>query len=228
MTASIIHPYQTDLFNTIPRLPSSERVFHKREGNNFLDHGLADLFSKHNVFDVFTVVLLHRHNTLKQGEAMVDANGTSSAWTLGNVDSNTTKYGGTVQPTTWMVLGSQLMPYEFAFSPTQDSGTLEGILSSPANIAFLEDFVAYVGTHELGGVFGVALAQGKGVHTMEISEGEVNITFKTPAGISYVGSDYVPAAWEYSREGSDGGIIKRMCFKNCNKASDGTHSADHD
>ena len=228
MTASIFRPYQFDLFNTLPRLPSSERVFHKRQGNNFLDQGLADLFSKHNVFDVFTVVLLHRHNTLNLGEAMVDANGTSSAWTLGNVDSNTTKYGGTIQPTTFVVLGSQLMPYEFAFSPTQDSSTPADILSSPANLDFLEDFVAYVGAHDLGDVFGVALAQSKGVQTMEISEGEANITFKTPAGIAYVGSDYVPAAWEYSREGSNGGIIKRMCFKNCNKGSDGSHSADHD
>lgn len=146
MAAAVLLPYSVDAFNGIPDLASAEKAFQDREGDDYIQTGFTDVFLKHNAANKFKLVLLHRHGSLNQGQALVATNGTSVPWNLNHIFESgreAKKWDGAVFPTAWLVRNGRLMPYEFAFDPARPVGGTRGRLC-PSDLAFVQDFLHLV------------------------------------------------------------------------------------
>ncbi|ODM24097.1 hypothetical protein SI65_01687 [Aspergillus cristatus] len=75
-------PYAVDTFNKFSSPSNANTQFLKEDGQVLLETLLREFFTRHQMTQTFGLSLLHRHFGLKEHEALVDANSTSTPWDL--------------------------------------------------------------------------------------------------------------------------------------------------
>lgn len=212
-------PYTVDAFNKLPGLGDANAQFIREDGQAVLETSLRELFTRRQICQTFGIALLHRHFDLNEHEILVDANGTSTPWDLRGTSvspSGFGKYGGTIRPNSWMVANGHLVPYEFHFD------------RSPATVApelsadFVEELTAILEANNLSNVLGLRLLRDAARCQVEVTEGNVNVTFPlgNEAQPDIVDSDsYLQAAWQFPSTGSGKPQARDWCVTLCLKIS---------
>jgi hypothetical protein len=219
---ALVIPYSSEIFNGLPSLEEASTAFEKCNGNAAV-LSLLDLIEQHRMSNKFGVVLLHRHFDLQRNEALVDVNGTSTAWKIDESSGATCfdKYGGQILPYSWAVRDGQLTPYEFTFCNTQSQRrNRPGLAVYDDDNRFVEEFIRLVESQGLSGVFALSRASKSPNKVLEVTEGGANVTFEVSEGKeSAAGGNFIPAAWGYySRPSSGkraGPHVTRGCFHRC-------------
>jgi hypothetical protein len=222
----VLRPYDVQAFNQLPGLGDSNDRLVASNGTHILANEVRDLFSQHpDMAKRFGVILLHRHFELKEQEALVDVNGSSTAWTLpaqspaSEASSVFEKYGGYIRPRSWLISGGKLIPYEFFFdNPTLEGKQRFGTGGPKFDPIFVSSFASILSAHGLDRVLGLYLLAGAEENLVEVTEGFANVTF-TNTGDPTIGPSLVSTTWFYATEdtnavdnGSSPPIVQYKCW----------------
>jgi len=203
----LVQAYSIDRYNQLPGLGDAHSAFQERGGQKLLLDTFHKLFLRHGVTDLVGPALAHRHFRLSEDELLVDVNGTSTIWKLPSealplVGNSYRKHGGLIRPSSWMVQGESLVPYEFFFGKARDGEN--GDVLRRLSPTFLGEFVRMVKDHNLGGVLGLNVVQGIENCRLEFTEGRSNIT--TPVSedeLRQLGSDCLMVGYKYGRRAGE-------------------------
>jgi hypothetical protein len=144
---AVAGPYSVDAFNKINSLGTSHTTFEERGGPALVGSAFRDLLVQHGLTHLVGICLVHRHFPLGEEQILVDANGTSTAWTLSKEQRQQQppegfghsyeKHKGLIKPMCWTVDDAGFFrPYEFYFEPyatTAPDQTLHGVFSRHAD-----------------------------------------------------------------------------------------------
>ncbi|KAF3407321.1 hypothetical protein DPV78_000070 [Talaromyces pinophilus] len=233
----ILRPYDVLSFNRIPSLGESNSSFLRNDGPSILAGELKNVFVRYpHMAKSFGIILLHRHFSLERDQALVDTNGSSTAWDLSSgevsAEGSFAKYGGLVRPCSWFVEDGRLVPYEFRF----DHGGLQGKNGLRAgNVAakfdpgFVAEFASTLEKYNLTSVLGLYSSKPDDPPTIEVTEGRTNITFPD-CSVDFGENKVVQTTWSYKIIGdSEDGTMAPVdgCLEGrgrCLSAGDGTHT----
>lgn len=222
----ILNPYDVQTFNLLPCLQDSNDRLVANNGMEVLATALRDLFAEYpSMAKTFGVILLHRHFELKEREALVDVNGSSTAWMLPSPvtssDSSSVfeKYGGFIRPRSWLVSGGKLIPYEFFFDNSVDKGKRRFGTDDPHfDLTFVKKFASILSAHGLDRVLGLYLLSESGENLVEVTEGNANVTFPNNSD-PRIASSLISTTWFYGIEepndvgdGSKPPIVQWACW----------------
>lgn len=111
--AEVLQPYNTDVFNTLPDVPTAEESFVSKGGPDLVDKVLTPMIDRYQLESKFGVGRLHRHFELENSEKLVDFNNIRLPWNSNGKDHS----GGKILSSAWAVKDDGLTPYEFYYSP---------------------------------------------------------------------------------------------------------------
>lgn len=198
----VLSPYDVTTFNTLPDLGDSNERFNTSHGLEALQNSIGRIFIEHGLHHLFGVCLLHKHAMLQENQALVDANGTSTPWQLGNAEilENGTfkKFNGLIKPHSWAVVDGKLVPYEFYFDPehqAQEDDAIEALPVADLSRDFLRQFTDLLDLHELTSIIGLRLIRNLEC-LLEVTEGFANITWPIPSERKTDGTS-IQAFWTF-------------------------------
>ncbi|KAG8408499.1 hypothetical protein J3458_019535 [Metarhizium acridum] len=197
MAAAVLRPYDVDLFNGIPSLGEANEQFLAHNGPEVIILSLWKLFSKYKLTDQYGPVLVHRHWPASLNEAVVDVNGTSTAWTLEAGEQTGMlqfeKYERPIKPSSWMMVKGQLMPYEFYFASQKEHDE-----PAPLDSAFVQEFASILEANSLLDFVGIRLLRHTGQKVLEVTEGNANVTFPvTDDDQNLLEKNAIQAGWKF-------------------------------
>ncbi|CAG9945638.1 unnamed protein product [Clonostachys rosea f. rosea IK726] len=222
--AVAISQYDTSAFNKLPGFEVAGPNYDEVDGRKIIAEVMTPLFRKHGVEKVLGLQLLHQHFQLRDGEHLVDFNGTSVP--IAPHETQLQSFTTSIWSFKKKENGFQLQPLELKL----DSGDTKINEASPWNEANFQQFVAskqsffeeyYRVVQELGieELFGFARYPGDGFPgRVEISIGRTSINL-TPAQSSiYSIGEGREAAWFFTDD-----FIKHGCKCLCPEYN-GTHA----
>ncbi|KAI0185031.1 hypothetical protein EV127DRAFT_503552 [Xylaria flabelliformis] len=237
---AIQQEYKVDVFTSIQGLGDAHELFMKRNGPEMILSSVWDLFYKYNLTEKYGPVLIHRHWPINPNEGVVDVNGTSTAWTLESSNQSGQlrfeKYGKPIRPSSWMIVNGELMPYEFYFDFNYEQDQPVAI-----DAAFVQELSSILEAAGLLALVGFSLIRRPGQKTLEVTEGNANVTFPIADDDQDLASkDMIQAGWEFpsteppdisgNLEGRDI-VCKKVCSKYCRNIDKGhikVHLGGHD
>lgn len=227
---AVAGPYLVDVFNNINGLGTAHDTFEERDGPALVGSAFRDMLAQHGLTQIFGICLVHRHFALGEGQVLVDANGTSTAWTLSKEQGQQPedfghayeKHKGFIKPMCWTVDDAGFFrPYEFYFEPYgagTTAATLSGIFAR--HTSFFTQFRDLLDRYRLRGIVGLTLVRDSDLETttLEVTEGNANVTFPLPKGFDLARLpeiDSVEASWKFR----DGGAADptKFCVTACLK-----------
>ncbi|KAF7561810.1 hypothetical protein G7046_g2353 [Stylonectria norvegica] len=236
----LVQPYSAESFNALPSLGTVVDDYKASTGEEAMETALQSLFLRYDMTKTFGLGLVHRHFDLQQNELLVEVNGTATAWGIPtDIDDDGVadlapgefrKHNGCIKPHAWKVQGQGLVPYEFYFvsdyAPRQYRD-VAGLQAIDPN--FLRELIELLQENELDGILGLRLLRDISYTSVEVTEGQANVTFQ-------VTDDFAPkdpsrlfqAAWRFreAEEGS-GAPVTRHCYETCTSPSGWSHVKSH-
>jgi hypothetical protein len=242
----ILRPYDVNTFNRLPGLLDADVRFRGHDGADVVSGPLQDLFMKYKLTETFGLNLLHRHFKLKQNQVLVAVNGSATPWNIPDLaDSNSgtfKKYGGCINPCSWLLVNGHLVPYEFKFEPPnpENQQSTQGIFEE-IGAKFVQEFARVLKEHNLTSSLGLCLVDKtrRGQLTYEVTEGRTTISWIVPDAKVPELLSQIQASWNYEMLGlddvdvSDKPFVQRrcqsICSAVCTTSDEGVHTrAGHD
>lgn len=201
-------PYMADAYNSLPTLTAAEKAFRDLDVQSQLHGPIRDIFFEHGVQDTYGIALLHRHFPIESTHRLVEHNGISVPWQLGDETSTIgCKWGGVIKPRSLRLFDGAFRPYEFLFKALETQ--LEPTnTDSKSHDGFFKAMATYLREGRLETLLGLGLLEGhKREVNIETTEGKANIML--PEG-SIADTSLMPAFWIF------GGDDDRCnCFTYC-------------
>lgn len=165
--------YNPLAFHSISSLYDANLNFQAKHGLTTVETDLKSIIFKHGVQALFGVGLVHRHFDLEKGTILVEKDMVTAPW---RAETSLKKHGGKIMPTSWLLWGGQIYPYEFQFLPYSKVPPPQ--LMDYA--LFVKEFFDVVKQRGLEQWVGLRRLSGEeAIGMVECTEGNVNIMFSS-------------------------------------------------
>ena len=186
--ASMILPYATEHYNSLPGIMESELRF--KECRTIDAFGLiGEIFLKYRVQQKLGLALLHQHFALAADEKLVKFGNVAVPWKTAEQGDEPRN----VSPTSWRFIKDGVIPYEFGWGS-------ESKVSLDDYTDFLAHFSSALQEHGLSEILGLCTLDAfetGGEPSMEFTSGRANIML--PFDVSPNEGGAVDAAWQIER-----------------------------
>ena len=167
--ATVLQPYSTYKYNTIPDLHTAQESFTAKSGMELINEFFKPMVEKYHLEGKLGVGLLHRHFNLEGSEKLVEFNNISLPWKNQDGDNYSV---GKILPNAWAVNGDKLLPYEFYYSPLGRDSHFDFEATSD----FLSEFMQTISKSGLEQTICLRLFPHVGfTGALELTEGRANI-----------------------------------------------------
>jgi hypothetical protein len=194
--------YDWEAYNSLPGLSLASRSFQDTNAKAIIDGPIRDLFLSHRVHEEYGIALLHRHFPMEESKRLVEYHNVSTPWeTGGDTSVVTAKYDGFIVPRSFRYREDCFQPYEFGFSTTNSSGTL--------NEQFTKDLALLLRRYGMDELLGLrVLEQRDSDLSLEVTEGNANIM--VAAGALPTDS-MIEALWIFGTDGNENSRCGEFC-----------------
>lgn len=186
--ATAILPYNAQQYNSLPSIADAGTSL-KPEDIAILTSTIGQVFVKHEVQNIFGIILLHNHFSLDVDEMLVNIGSVAVPWKTSSLATQLRNVRGSA----WRFTEQGVAPYEFAYdvAPGPDVGGFQPFLSE------LRALLQHLGLAEKLGICAFTREDQDTTTQVEFTQGRANITLPFDIAPQDGPDQSIEAVWQF-------------------------------